>query len=80
VDELPSGHGYADIVYLPRHGSSKPALLVELKWNEPVHAAVNQALDRDYPQVLRDLAAPILLVAVTYDARTKEHVCRIFEA
>jgi hypothetical protein len=80
VNELPSGHGSADIVYLPRHGSSKPALLVELKWNEPVHAAVNQALDRDYPQVLRDLAAPILLVAVTYDARTKEHVCRIFEA
>ena len=80
VDELPSGRGYADVAYLPRAGSGRPALLVELKWDQPVRAAVDQILDRDYPQVLRDLGVPILLVAVTYDARTKEHACHIFEA
>ncbi|MDO4808124.1 MAG: AAA family ATPase [Coriobacteriales bacterium] len=80
VDELPSGHGYADVAYLPRAGSGRPALLVELKWDEPVRAAVDQVLDRDYPQVLRGLGVPILVVAVTYDAKTKEHSCRIFEA
>ena len=80
VDELPSGHGYADVAYLPRAGSGRPALLVELKWDRPVSAAVDQVLDRDYPQVLRDLGVPILVVAVTYDTETKEHACRIFEA
>ena len=77
VDELPSGHGYADVAYLPRHGSGRPALLVELKWNESVHAAVDQVIARDYPQVLRDLGVPILVVAVAYDAKTKQHSCRI---
>jgi hypothetical protein len=80
VDELPSGHGYADVAYLPRRGSGRPALLVELKWDDPVRTAVDQVLDRDYPQVLRDLDVPILLVAVTYDSKTKEHICRILEA
>ncbi len=80
VVELPSGHGYADVTYLPRRGSGRPALLVELKWNEPVQTAVDQVLDGDYPQVLRDLGVPILVVAVTYDAKTKQHSCRIFEA
>ncbi len=77
VDELPSGRGYADVAYLPRRGSDMPALLVELKWDQPVRAAVDQMRERDYPQVLRGLGVPILLVAVTYDAKTKEHSCRI---
>ena len=80
VDELPSGRGYADVAYLPRAGSGKPALLVELKWDKPVSAAIDQVVARDYPQVLRDLGVPILVVAVTYDAKTKEHTCRITEA
>jgi hypothetical protein len=79
VDEMPSGHGYADVAYLPRRGSGKPALLVELKWDRPVGAAVDQVLARDYPQALRDLDVPILVVAVTYDSKTKEHTCRIVE-
>ena len=80
VDELPSGRGYADVAYLPRRGSGRPALLVELKWDAPVRAAIDQVRDRDYPQVLRGLNVPVLLVAVTYDAKTKEHSCRILEA
>jgi hypothetical protein len=80
MDEMPSGHGYADVAYLPRRGSGKPALLVELKWDRPVSAAVDQVLARDYPQALRGLGVPILVVAVTYDSKTKEHACRIFEA
>ena len=80
VDELPSGRGFADVAYLPRAGSGRPALLVELKWDQSVRAAADQVLDRDYPQVLRDLGVPILVVAVTYDSKTKEHSCRIVEA
>jgi len=77
VDELPSGRGYVDVAYLPRFGSAKPALLVELKWNKPVEAALDQVRDRRYPQVLQDLDVPVLLVGVTYDAQTKVHSCRI---
>jgi hypothetical protein len=79
VDEMPSGHGYADVAYLPRRGSGRPALLVELKWDRPVGAAVDQVLARDYPQALRGLGVPVLVVAVTYDSKTKEHTCRIVE-
>ena len=77
VEELSSGHGLADVAFLPKRGSSKPALLVELKWDKPVTSALDQIHDRNYPQVLRDLDVPVLLVGITYDARTKKHVCRI---
>lgn len=77
VEELPSGHGFADVVYVPKHRSRKPALLVELKWGKPVNAAIDQIVSRDYPAVLRDLDVPIMLVGVTYDAKTKEHACAI---
>jgi hypothetical protein len=44
-----------------------------------VSAAVDQVLSRDYPQALRDLDVSILVVAVTYDSKTKEHTCHIVE-
>lgn len=31
VEELPSGHGYADVVFIPKKGSAKPAMLIEIK-------------------------------------------------
>ena len=77
IEELPSGHGLADVVFVPKRGSSKPALLVELKWNKPVKGALDQIHDRDYPQILRDLDVPVLLVGITYNAKSKKHVCRI---
>lgn len=77
IEELPSGRGFADVVYLPKRGSSKPALLVELKWDRPVQTAIEQIHAKDYPALLRDLDVPILLVGVTYGVKTKEHVCQI---
>ena len=77
VQELPSGRGVADIVYLPRRGDPAPALVVELKWDRPVRAAIDQIRDRDYPHVLRTWGGPIMLVGVTYDPKSKEHVCEI---
>jgi hypothetical protein len=80
VQELPSGRGLADVVYLPRHGDSSPALVVELKWERSADSAVAQILDRDYPEVLRGWGGPVLLGGITYDPKTKEHACRIVEA
>ena len=77
VEELPSGKGYADLVYLPKHGSALPALLVELKWNKPVHAAIEQIKQRDYPVVLRAWHGDVVLVGVSYDEKTGRHEAKI---
>lgn len=39
--ELPTGKGFADMVYIPRkrHGS-RPALVVELKWDKSAKGAI----------------------------------------
>lgn len=78
IKEFPSGKGRADIVYLPRkHHGDKPALLVELKWNETAESAIAQIHDKCYPRALEDYKGNLLLVGVSYDEKTKEHTCRI---
>jgi hypothetical protein len=79
IEELPSGRGLADVVYLPKRGDPAPALVIELKWDRKPDAALAQIRDRDYPAVLRDWGGPILLVGIAYDPKTKRHTCRIEE-
>ena len=68
IQELDSGKGYADIVYLPspKH-SDKPALLVELKYDKALETATDQIRDRNYPQKLEHYKRNILLVSVNYE-------------
>ena len=77
--ELPAGKGYADLLFLPLPGIAKPAILMELKWNQPIASTITQIRNRNYPQVLSNYSGDILLVGVTYraDTKKKEHVCRI---
>lgn len=77
IQELPSGTGYADIVYLPKKGSAMPVIVIELKWNKKAGSAIQQTRDRNYPQALEGMDTDILLVAITYDERTKKHTCQI---
>ncbi|MCI9189435.1 MAG: hypothetical protein HFH84_07385 [Lachnospiraceae bacterium] len=77
MQELPSGTGYADIVYLPKKGSAMPVIVIELKWNKKAGSAIQQIRDRNYPQALEGMDTDILLVAITYDERTKKHTCQI---
>lgn len=77
IQELPSGKGYADIVYIPRPFSSYPVLVIELKWNNSANAAIDQILNRDYPEMLKSFSGDILLVGINYDKETKQHSCRI---
>ena len=77
IEELPSGHGVADLVFLPKRRSMLPALVMELKWNQTEHAAIAQIKDRHYPAILEKFCGEILLVGINYDAKTKEHTCRI---
>lgn len=66
-EELPSGDGCADIVYLPKQDSDWPALVIELKWNKGADAAISQIKDRRYPEVLKGYGGDILLVGINYD-------------
>ena len=77
IDELPSGHGYADVVFFPRKASSKPLLLIELKWNRTEKGAIRQIKGNDYPQALKGYGGEMLLVGINYDAKSKKHTCRI---
>ena len=79
IRELPSGRGYADIVFLPLPHTGKPALVVELKYDKTVSAAIQQIKDRQYTQALEGYVGEILLVGVNYDKDdpNKPHSCII---
>ncbi|MGN1167889.1 MAG: AAA family ATPase [Lachnospiraceae bacterium] len=78
VRECPAGKGFADLVFLPtpKH-ANKPALLVELKWNCSVDAAIEQIKEKNYPKSLQSYEGNIMLVSVNYDKKTKKHECVI---
>ena len=43
VREMPSGKGFADLVFLPRPNAlSKPAIVIELKWDQSAKGAISQ--------------------------------------
>ena len=77
VMELPSGKGFADIVYLPRRDIGHPALVVELKWNKSAKGAIAQIKDKQYASWIQEYTGDILLVGIGYDKKTKEHSCVI---
>ena len=77
IREFPSGKGFADIAFIPRKGSDKPAMIVELKWNKDADTAIDQINDRRYAGKLKDYGSDILLVGITYDKEKKDYSCRI---
>lgn len=80
VREFPTGKGFADLVYLPRKNVvGKPALLVELKWDQSAEGAIAQIKEKRYVDSLRDYYGDLLLIGVNYDKKTKEHSCIIEE-
>lgn len=80
-EELPSGDGYADIVYFPKKFSPLPALVVELKWNQSAEGAIEQIRKKRYPEVLSGYGGKILLVGISYEKdakdRSRKHTCVI---
>lgn len=79
VEELPSGHGIADVVFIPKRRSALPAMIVELKWNQPVEGAIAQIKGKNYPAFLNGYGGEIILVGVSYDEKSKQHSCKIEE-
>ena len=79
IRELPTGRGFADIVFLPLPAVNKPALVVELKYDKSAQAAIRQIKDKHYTQALEGYAGEILLVGINYDREKadKQHSCVI---
>ncbi len=80
VRELPTGKGYADLVYLPKSGVNKPALLIELKFDKSALTAITQIKEKNYLQFFKDYKGEVLLVGINYSKGTKTHQCIIERA
>lgn len=65
---------------MPKRTSSKPALILELKWNKTAEGAVSQIKDKKYVSALKDYKGNILLVGISYEKKNREHRCRIEKA
>ena len=80
VRELPTGKGYADLVYLPKSGVNKPAPLIELKFDKSALTAITQIKEKNYLQFFKDYKGEVLLVGINYSKDTKTHQCIIERA
>ncbi|MBQ2407204.1 MAG: AAA family ATPase [Lachnospiraceae bacterium] len=83
VREFPAGKGFAYMVFIPRaNAGNRPAMVVELKYNQSADSAINQIKERRYQGALSGYSDKILLVGVSYDADgedKKKHTCVIEE-
>ena len=75
VRELPSGKGFADVVFIPRY--DKPAMIIELKYDKDADTAIKQIKEKKYFFGLEKYLDNLLLVGINYDKNTKKHTCTI---
>ena len=75
--EYATGKGYADLVMIPRRNVSKPALVIELKFNNTADTAIDKIKRKQYPAKIAEYTGDILLVGINYDRETKLHTCKI---
>ena len=81
IREMPSGKGFADFVFIPRANAGyRPAMVVELKYNQSADTAIRQIKEKRYHGALSGYHDLILLVGINYDAEGKDkkhHTCVI---
>lgn len=77
IEELPSGKGVADMVFIPSRDTAYPAIIIELKWNKESLDALDQIEDKKYSTVLEGYVGEIVKVGITYDTDNKVHSCKI---
>jgi hypothetical protein len=80
IREMPSGYGFADMVFVPKPGVDKPAMIVELKWYAKCETAIDQIKQKKYIQALDGYKGEVVLVGISYEkngADAKKHRCVI---
>lgn len=73
VREMPAGKGFADMVFLPLRKSSRPAILVEFKYDKSADSAISQIHNKNYAGVLKGLAERVILVGINYNTKLSKH-------
>ena len=76
-NELPTGNGYADVVFVPLY-PNWPAMIIELKRNSSTETALNQIREKKYSHHLNHYKGNLLFVGINYD-EDKKHTCEISE-
>ena len=71
--ELPTGKGFADMVFLPLPTTPFPAIVVELKYDKSADSAINQIKRKDYPKSLKGFSKKIVLCGINYNKSTSKH-------
>ena len=83
IREMPAGKGFADFAFIPRANAGyRPAMIVELKYNQSADTALQQIKANRYHGALADYSDRILLVGINYDSEEKDkkqHTCIIEE-
>jgi len=74
--EMPTGDGFADLVFIPRVGRSLPAMIIELKNGQSAEEAIQQIKDKDYLHKIQEYTGEVLLVGINY-TKGKSHTCII---
>ena len=77
IREMPTGKGFADLVFVPWRNVDLPAIVVELKWKQEASTALSQIRERNYPASLKDYVGEVVLCGINYDPKSKEHTCTI---
>lgn len=83
IREMPAGKEFADFVFISRaNAGNRPAMIVELKYNQSADTAIRQIKERRYHGTLSGYGDKILLVGINYDPDGKDkkhHTCIIEE-
>lgn len=83
IREMPAGKVFADFAFIPRaNAGHRPAMIVELKYNQSADTALQQIKANRYHGALADYSDRILLVGINYDSEGKDkkhHSCTIAE-
>ena len=77
IEELPSGRGLADVVFIPKRDTAYPAIIIELKWDRDEEQALGKIDEKKYAAVLEGYDGDIVKVGINYDSDKKIHSCRI---
>lgn len=80
LEEVPSGKGIADVIFIPASSSKLPAMVIELKWNKTAGGAIEQIKAKEYEAVLKPFIGCMILCGINYNSKTKKHTCVIEKA
>lgn len=79
IEESGGGQGIAVLVYVPNPRTAMPALVVELKRDKSQKSLIEEIQKTNRLEQLEVMGVPVLLVSITYNSKTQEHICAIDE-